>query len=161
MIRRRAPGARAARKATFECLEPRKLLTLTGFDAEARPRILFPANDRSVPVVVTGTVTVQEKRAIPSVNFQVVDEYRRVQPAGPVKAKRVPGQQGAFAFSFTVPLQAKVRAHDKSGRQYYIVVAARESTGSVGKVLAVLVPNPDIGVPPGGDRAIAARVSSP
>jgi hypothetical protein len=146
---RRAPRRAPARRPTLDVLETRELLTFTGFTADNRPKILFPANTRFVPIVITGTVNILEKRLVPQLNFQVVDEYRLIQPSGPVKARRLEGQPGAFTFSFTVSLQAKVRAHDRFGRQYFITVAARDSKGSVGKVLPVLVPNPDMGPPQG------------
>jgi hypothetical protein len=123
-------------------LEPRELLTITGFTASSKPHYLVPPNGRYVPITVVGTVDVREQNVSPSVNFQVVDEYRKNQPRANVRTQLISTSPRRFQFAFTVRLPASVASADVSGRQFYIIVAARDPNGSAGKALSVVVPNP-------------------
>jgi hypothetical protein len=107
--------------------------------------VVFPPNGRFVPITVVGSVSVRPRGAAPIVNFQVVDEYRLNQPSGRVKIVAVPNSPGHFQFKFKVRLPASVAASDKSGRQYFLTVAARDTNGSAGRVFPIIVPNPEQG----------------
>ena len=130
-------------------LESRLEMALFGFSAQASPSVLLPTGRYAV-VTVTGSVSETETKLIPSGTFQVVDEYSQVEPAGHLTLRK--SGDLSYDFSFTVRLKASVAASDTPGRQYYIVVAAREaaddSESSTGKVLPILVPNPSVLRPP-------------
>jgi hypothetical protein len=155
---------RRALKRTFDLnaarLETRELATVLALDAVAVPQVLSPPNGQYVPIRVTGTYTVAPGAPKAQVNFQVVDEYRLVQPAGDVKSQRIKGQPGRFRFSFTTYLQARVASADSSGRQYSMSVAAYQQDGSAGKSIGFAVPQPGqvVVVPnPGQAQALASR----
>ena len=64
-----------------------------------------------------------------------MDEYGQIQPSGNVTL--VNGR-----YSFTVALQASRRGNDQDGRQYLIVVSAKDNAGSLGGASAtVTVPH--------------------
>jgi len=90
----------------------------------AAPAVLWPPNGKTIPVTLSGTLTVAPCAAtVTSLGYAVVDEYGLVQPAGPI----VPDADGAFSVS--VPLQASRRGDDRDGRQYTIRVTATNGTG--------------------------------
>ena len=101
------------------CADVAPVVTLS-----AAPAVLWPPNGRTVPVTLSGTLTVAPCAAtVTSLSYAVVDEYGLVQPSGPI----VPGADGAFSVS--VPLQASRRGDDRDGRQYTIRVTATNGTG--------------------------------
>jgi hypothetical protein len=122
---------------------------LANFVAAGAPLVLFPPNGRFVNVVVRGSVEVHQPNITPNVNFRVTDEYRKHEPRGRVRAQLVSQSPRRFEFRFTVPIPASVASADKSGRQFYITVAATDPNGSTGKVIPVLIPNGSMGRPPG------------
>ncbi len=132
--RRRSPRCRPE----LARLEERTSLASLAVTAKATPNIL-PPSGRYVPVTVSGLIT-EPGKTPPDARFQVVDEYRRVEPARRLSLK--PYKKGYLSYSFTIYLQAWSSAKDPSGRHYYILVAASDSKGSAGKTIPVVVPNP-------------------
>jgi hypothetical protein len=137
---------RRCRKRRFrpalDPLESRECQTITGLQAVVAPQILKPPNGRFVTVTVKGEIGESGKQA-PIVKFQVIDEYRQVQPGGRVKLVLV--EPGRYKFAFQAALQATVASNDKPGRLYFISIAAEDAQGSLGQMLHVLVPNPNSG----------------
>jgi hypothetical protein len=150
---------RHRRRPDLDRLEGRALTAITGVRATAAPQVLTPPNNRFAIIKVSGSVSVSGPGEQPQANFQVVDEYRRIQTFNPVpiRLRPVPGQPNQFGFAFQIRLQATVRYHDLSARQYFITVAAREPKGSAGQVLPVIVPNPRAAQPPPAGNTPAAR----
>lgn len=147
--KRRPAQAKTRRRAMPEltALEERKLLYFS-VAASAVPDTLWPPNDRYVPVTVSGTLrefaiegNKQVFKKLPGpkkANFQVVDEYRQDEPAGPIALTDVGG--GKYTFSFTTHLQARRSTEFAAGRRYYIIVGARDDDGWGGKVVTVQAP---------------------
>lgn len=125
-----------------------RCLMFAGATATVTPDVLFPPNGRFVPVTVTGQVIETNKRLTPTASFQVIDEYRRVEPSGPITLVRRP--DGNYDYSFTIRLQARRATQYPAGRRYYIIVAASDSEGGTGPTVAVQVPRSltDRGDPP-------------
>ena len=135
-------------------LEDRALLSFQAVGVHASPTVL-PANDKYVPVTVTGTfqeyhvvikgtkvslvdsVEPGPKRA----SFQVVDQYRHDQPAGKITLDLTDPVKGVYTFSFTINLQASRRNADMTGRHYNIIVGAGDRDGWNGVVETVVVPH--------------------
>ncbi len=132
-VRRRA---RERSRPQFDHLEDRKLQRVTSFEATVSPGLLSPTG-RTVPVVVKGHFTIDNPQT-PELRFQVVDEYRQVQPARKIAVLKT-NETGGYAFTFPVNLQASAVSSDPSGRFYYITIAAKTPQGSSGKVVPVLV----------------------
>jgi hypothetical protein len=120
------------------------LLNNTPFDTtppvitlSTTPKLLWPANGRTVPVTVMGTITdtgsgVNTKTAA----YVVKDEYGEVQPQGTIAL----GPTGSY--SFTILLQASRLGIDKDGRRYTITVVASDNAGNSGsKTTVVTVPH--------------------
>jgi hypothetical protein len=155
------PRRRLAPDLAALTLERRELLTITDFHAAIAPQILFPPNGESLPVFVTGSYRVGTKHNPAQANFQVVDEYRLVQPQGNVKSRAVPNKPGVFAFSFKTYLQARVASSDSNGRLYTMVVAVTETNDSAGRTFGIWVPPAGFHPPKSVPHAkTAARLSS-
>lgn len=150
----RSRAGRLRRGPRLERLESREVLAPSGFTAVVRPHFL-PTNGRLVPIVINGTVNVNTLGDTPNVNYQVFDEYRLVQPVGSIPLRPVEGTPGQFTFSTRISLRGQVNSRDKSGRQYFVVVAAGDPKGSTGQVFSVVVPNP--ASPPARPRPGVAR----
>jgi hypothetical protein len=102
------------------------------------PTSLWPPNGKLVPVTITGTVTdaLAGLAASPTVNFNVIDEYHRVQPSGTVSA--APNS----TFTIVVSLQSRRLGQDKDGRHYTILVTATDLAGnSTTQTTNVVVPH--------------------
>ncbi len=129
-------------------LEDRQLLYFS-VAATAVPSVIWPPNGRYVPVVVSGTFKefalvnskqVFENLSGPKVaNFQVVDEYHRDEPAGPIQM--IDEGHGQYGFSFTINLQAERANEYVAGRRYYVIVAANDVNGWAGETVPVQVPH--------------------
>lgn len=119
-------------------LEPRDLPATGVAKLVATPSLLSPPDNRLVRVEVTGRVEENRLNVRPQVDFQVVDEYRRVEPSGRVKL--TPVSASAYTFKFPVYLQARRSGQDKAGRQYYVIVVASDLDNAQGLVVPVLVP---------------------
>jgi probable HAF family extracellular repeat protein len=92
---------------------------------------IWPPNGRLVPVTFAGTVT-DEESGVATVLFRVEDEYRRVEPAGPI-------QLSGGRFALTVHLEASRRGSDRDGRRYVVHVTATDLAGNVGSAAAVAI----------------------
>lgn len=135
----RAGSAQARRRwyrPEMSELEPRQLNAIGEVTATATPAILFPPNGRFVTVRVTGTVVATSTE--PKMFFVVTDEYRRFEPRAHFRPVKVGTNK--WAYSFVVPLQAKVSQQVNDGRHYDILVAAGDADNGNGKTIAVLVP---------------------
>jgi hypothetical protein len=117
--------------------------------------MILPPNNKYIPVTVTGTfqeyhvVTVGKNvQLVNSVqsgpkrsSFQVVDEYRQVQPHGKITLVLTDSAKAIYSYSFTIFLQATRRNADVTGRHYNIIVGAGDTDGWNGEVVTVLVPH--------------------
>jgi hypothetical protein len=91
-----------------------------------------------VTVTISGTITDAESGVKASTTaYAVTDEYGLIQPrGGPIAL----GKDGSY--SFTIQLQASRRANDRDGRQYTIIVSARDKEGNMGSAsIRVIVPH--------------------
>lgn len=76
---------------------------------------------------------------LPSIAYQVADEYGRVQPVG--MASLVPQPNGSYSVSLPVGLEAKVRSGDKDGRQYTVsVTVGDDGTSKTGSAVVTAAP---------------------
>lgn len=142
----RAGRARRARcEPAVLGLERRELPVITAFTAAATPNVLAPPDNRYVAVEVAGTIT--DTRGLPrSANFFVVDEYRKLEPRGPLVLAPT-ATKDQFAFDVTINLQARRADHITAGRRYYVILTAGDQDGGVGRVVPVLVPHGRKAVP--------------
>jgi hypothetical protein len=109
----------------------------------ATPSLLWPANGRTVAVVVSGTIVDTGSGVDPAtLVFTVTDEYGLVVPSGSV----VIDASGQFVF--TVPLTAFRRGGDTDGRAYTITVRAADLAGNLGSASTVVLVSHDRGVAP-------------
>jgi hypothetical protein len=123
-------------------LEGRQLLTLspTKISLKAVPNILSPPNGQYVPVTVTGSFNESATDAAPSGFFYVTDQYGKLEPRAGVTLTQSPTDPHTYTFSFTIHLQAQRGSMTTNGRQYSILVGARDAAGAVGKTIGVQVP---------------------
>ena len=123
-------------------LEGRQLLTLspTNIVVTATPHTLTPANGQYVPVTVSGTFKESAANASPSGFFYVTDQYGKIEPRATIPLHRSTTDPTTFDFSFTINLRAQRGSMTYNGRQYDILVGARDAAGAVGKTIAVNVP---------------------
>jgi hypothetical protein len=128
------------RSTHFDRLELRESLTISGFSAAATPLVLYPPNGRYVPVTVVGTVDVRDQNTAPNVNFELVDEYRKYESRGNIRTQLVSTSPRRYRFTLTIRIPASVASADKSGRQFYLIIAARNPDASTGKVFPIVVP---------------------
>jgi len=99
----------------------------------ANPTILWPPNGKLVPVTVSGAITDRGGGVnASSAEYTVVDEYREVQPSGPI----ILGLEGKY--STTVWLQASRNGSDMDGRKYTIIVSAKNNLGELGSASTVV-----------------------
>jgi hypothetical protein len=103
----------------------RRDTTPPAIELSATPSVLWPADGRLRPVVVSGTVTDNGSGPDPAgVRYEIRDEYGTLQPSGTLAI------DGGGNFSVTVLLAASRRGHDKDGRTYTIVVHAIDRDGN-------------------------------
>lgn len=92
-----------------------------------KPSTLWPPNGQMISVAVSGTITDSGSGVDPKkVSFSVEDEYGSIQPSGAVKL------EAGGRYSFTISLEASRKGDDEDGRQYTIVVSARDLAGNLG-----------------------------
>ncbi len=102
----------------------------------ASPSFLWPPNGSLIQVTVRGRIKDPSGIDPGSPVFSVRDEYRSVEPRGPITI----GPGGAY--SFTILLQALRDDQDLDGRWYWITITARDNDGNAGRaVTAVVVPH--------------------
>ena len=115
------------------------------------PNILWPPNGKFVTVTVTGVASDSLSGVnASSLGFHVVDEYGKVEPAGPITSVTPAGPTpfGGYAdvgFTFQVMLQARRFGFDRDGRHYRIDVTARDIAGNTGGGSAVVIVPHDMG----------------
>jgi hypothetical protein len=101
--------------------------------AASAPATIWPANNKTVPVRVTGTISDPSGVDPASARFAVTDEYGAVQPSGAIAL----GANGAFTVD--VPLLAARNGNDRDGRRYTIVISARDVAGNESSFSVVVV----------------------
>lgn len=161
-------AARRLRRRPLEVstLETRTLTTITGISVTADTNILTPPDGRLVPVTVTGQV-INDNTAAPVVAVQVIDEYRRVNTVSSIPLTRSEEMNGAprpYLYSVTLHLEASRSDQDRAGRQYYVIITAKDADNGVGRVVPVIVPfdpnhlpSPDDDAGTEAARAVRAR----
>jgi hypothetical protein len=123
-------------------LEDRRLLSLspTNIVVSAHPKVLSPPDSQFVAVTVSGSFNESSPDASPSGFFYLTDQYGEIGPYAGVDLHQSPTDPSTYTFSFTLHLQAKRGSMTENGRQYDILVGARDAAGAVGKTIAVWVP---------------------
>ena len=164
MLRRLFDGLRQGRRLSARARNPRRiapavdplesrmLMYFSLTPTSVVPSTLWPPNGRFVPVTVSGSATefsivgvAHPKQVIGQLpggqkgQFQVVDEYRVIEPSGPMTL--VNEANGHFNYSFTIDLQASRNDKAIAGRRYYITVELHDSDGWFGQTVAVQVPH--------------------
>ena len=101
------------------------------------PSTIWPPNGKMVPVSVQGVITDTGSGVNASTSrYTVVDEYGRVQPSGSITLL------AGGKYSFRILLQASRNGSDKDGRQYVIIVSAKDNAGNLGSAFTtVTVPH--------------------
>lgn len=100
--------------------------------AAASPAVLWPPNNKTVLVTVSGSIAMPGcPLSVTSAGYVVQDEYGQVQPHGSITV----GNDGTFSFS--VPLLASRRGDDRDGRTYTIRISA-QAAGTTGSATAVV-----------------------
>jgi hypothetical protein len=98
------------------------------------PRSLWPPDGKMVSITVSGTINDPDAScSIKAAAYTVTDEYRKVQPRGPVTL----GPRGAY--SFKVRLQASRLGSDIDGRHYTITVGASNDAGKTGSQSGMVI----------------------
>jgi hypothetical protein len=101
----------------------------------ASPKTLWPPNGKMVSVTISGKITDAGSGVNASTAaYTVTDEYRLVQPSGPVTLLDANG-----SYSFAIQLQASRNGNDRDGRQYTISVSAQDNAGNQGLASAVVI----------------------
>lgn len=140
MPSRREKRPRAYRPSC-DSLESRDLTVVTSVTGIANPNVLQPPGNRWVTVSVKGTVN-NTLKVRPSVNYQVIDDYRIVQPAARVKLTPYFNKPSdhRYTYEFTVKLPAQVASSNTGGRHFFILVSAGDAQNGAGKYMPVWVP---------------------
>src|SRR5512135_1195043 len=127
-LRRQGPRTRRERRWAPEVtpLESRALQTVISSQSTVlvHPGLLpNTPNGRFVPVAVFGQIATNHPER-PAGFFFVTDEYRVIEPHGPVALTPQGSKNGLFlyGFSFSVSLQAKRSTNTPDGRHYDIFV---------------------------------------
>jgi hypothetical protein len=116
---------------------PVSVVTGPAVTVSAAPAILWPPNGQMVPVSISGSVKDTGGGIRPGTGrYQVIDEYGTMQPNGSVPLA-VDG-----SYFFTMLLEASRRGDDQDGRQYSIIVSAKDNAGNPGSAsTSVVVPH--------------------
>jgi hypothetical protein len=111
--------------------------TALSITVEVSDPVLWPANGKLVSETITGLITDAVSGVDPnSVTFRVVDEYGQLEPAGPISV----GPDGRY--SVTLSLEARRLGEDSDGRQYEVIVSAKDKAGNAAATSAtVTVPH--------------------
>ena len=108
--------------------------TAPAVTASASPSLLWPANGKTIAVVVSGRAgDAGTGLDLSSGRFAVTDEYGIVQPAGRVTIA------ADGTYSVAVPLVASRRGDDRDGRRYTIVITVKDRAGNEGMASALVV----------------------
>lgn len=85
--------------------------------AAADKTLIWPPNNKMVPVTLTGKMTDNLSGVDPNTaQFWVVDEYGKVQPSGAITLN------ADGTYSFTIDLEASRLGQDKDGRTYTVYI---------------------------------------
>jgi hypothetical protein len=146
LLARGRPGSsRAARhvhrQPDLDRLEERRLLSLdpNKIVLTATPKFLSPPNGQEVTVTVTGSFNGSDV-AHAQAFFHVTDQYGKLEPFGTVVLHPSPTDSKLATFAFQFKLQAERGSMTYNGRQYDILVGAKDKDNTVGKTVAVTVP---------------------
>jgi hypothetical protein len=120
-------------------LEPRWLLTVDPgkIVVKAVPKNLAP-NGEFVRITVSGSMSITDPKKATGF-FNVTDQYGKLEPFGPVTLTISPTDPHTVTYSFPIELQAKIGSMTSNGRQYDILVGAKDAAGAAGKTIAVNV----------------------
>ena len=111
--------------------------TLPLISLSAAPPVLWPADGKTIPVTVSGTITDAGSGVNGNtVTYDVTDEYAEVEPSGTITV----GPDGKY--SLTILLHASRQGTDRDGRRYLITIRASDNAGNAGsKTSVVTVPH--------------------
>jgi hypothetical protein len=111
--------------------------TAPDVSAASQPGVLWPATGRTVPVIVSGSLSDATSGFDGgSARFTVEDEYGEVEPGGTLTVT------STGLYSVTVSLVASRRAIDRDGRTFTIVVLGQDNAGNPGQAtITVTVPH--------------------
>jgi hypothetical protein len=142
---RDAIGARRRRCRPPEVcpLEARELTTITGFSpVTASTQVLTPPNGRFVPITLSGAIS-NDRLPAPTARVHVIDEYRRVNTVRGVPLQLVGmfSNGNLYTYSFTIRLEASRADQDLAGRQYYVIITARDRNNGGARIVPVIVPH--------------------
>ena len=102
--------------------------------ASASAPTLWPPNGKLVSDTISGRVAdALSGLDTSSLSFRVLDEYRQVQPNGPIAL----GPGGGYSFS--IALEARRLGQDVDGRRYEIVINATDNAGNDASMSVVIV----------------------
>lgn len=126
-------------------LEPRQLLAVGIIQAKVTPQVLKPTG-AYVPITITGRAPAQFTGGVPIASFHVVDEYRRVEPAGRMRTTLgetldVQKKYYYFNFAFKTYVKASRSTAVADGRHYYVTIAVGDAENGQSRTFAVIVPN--------------------
>lgn len=97
----------------------------------ANPSVLWPPNGKSVPVVVSGTISDSGSGLdFGTAIYRVTDEYKQVQPSGSIAVN------ANGTYSIHLSLIAARNGNDTDGRQYSVSVAIKDKAGNLGSCVA-------------------------
>jgi hypothetical protein len=113
---------------------PVAIVTGPSVTVSASPASLWPPNGRMVLVSVSGVVNDSGGGIrLGTGRYSVTDEYGTVQPKGTVSL----AANGSYFF--TVLLEASRRGADQGGRNYTVMVSAKDNGGNIGSGSTVVV----------------------
>ena len=101
--------------------------------AATAPATIWPANNKTLPVRVQGTITDPSGVDLGSARYAVTDEYGAVQPNGAITVA------ANGTFSVDIPLLASRLGDDADGRKYTIRVTAKDLLGNEGSASVIVV----------------------
>ncbi|HZR23530.1 MAG TPA: choice-of-anchor tandem repeat GloVer-containing protein [Vicinamibacterales bacterium] len=108
-------------------------ITPPAISARAAAATLWPPNGKLVADVISGSVSDVLSGLDPATaTFRVVDSYGAVQPTGTFLVR----PDGSY--SFTIMLEAARRGDDPLGRQYQVVINARDRAGNAASASTVV-----------------------
>jgi len=119
---------------------------------KAVPKDLTPENGQYVPVTVSGSMGISNPSNAKGF-FYVTDQYGTLEPYGPVTLTTSPTDPHSVTYSFTIYLRAKRGSMTMNGRQYDILVGAKDAAGAAGKTIAVNVLKDPVQTHPQGLQA--------
>jgi hypothetical protein len=141
------------RPEVVDALESRALCTsMVSLTANASPMILTQIDPQNQPhavqVSVIRPVTFSgilsgAGSMLPTIRFQVLDEYGKDQPSGTIPAQVYPLSltgQVQFFFSKRIGLNRSRRHGDLDGRQYTIVITANDQQGTQTTMIHLTTP---------------------